>query len=274
MARRGRLRIGTSGWVYPHWRGIFYPRGLPAARWLPYYAEHFDTVEVNNTFYHLPTAAAVEGWRRAAPRGFLFSVKASRYLTHIKRLAPERGPIETFFGRAGMLGSHLGPILFQLPPTARADPGRLAGFLSALPRRHRYCFEFRHPSWFVEEVYTLLRRGRVALCVAEREGRASPLVVTARFVYMRFHGSAQAGGGYGARALRPWAERLGELLARGVDCYVYFNNDAGGHAVRDAQALCRLLAPAPRQGRHGGRGRAERRRPARRRSCRLIVPRA
>jgi uncharacterized protein YecE (DUF72 family) len=243
----GRLRIGTSGYVYPHWRGVFYPPRLPVRAWLPFYATAFDTVELNNPFYRLPAKAAFRQWRAAVPPGFLFAVKASRYLTHLKRLRQPRAPLDRLLRRVRPLGPTLGPILFQLPPQMHADPRRLAGFLRALGRQPhvpglRAALEVRHASWLVPEILDLLGKAGVALCL--HDARVLPVAgpVTTDFVYVRRHGTeAGYGGSYPPASLAADARRIRGWLAQGLDVYVYFNNDGGGAAVRDATRLRRLL---------------------------------
>jgi uncharacterized protein YecE (DUF72 family) len=234
--------IGTSGWHYPHWRGPFYPADLPGGQRLAYYLRFFDTVELNNTFYRQPTPAAVTAWRAAAPPGFLFSAKGSRFLTHMKKLKATPLGVRRFFSRVDALGRKLGPIVFQLPPRWALNAARLEEFLESLPPRHRYSFELRDPSWHVEEVYRILRRYRAAFCIYEIAGFASPLVVTTDLVYVRLHGPGPGPyqGSYSAEALREWARRIREWEAQGRRVYVYFDNDQAGHAARNALELKRL----------------------------------
>jgi uncharacterized protein YecE (DUF72 family) len=238
----GRARIGCSGWQYAHWRGDFYPEDLPAARWLEHYASRFDTVEVNNTFYRLPEAPVFASWRRRVPPGFCFALKASGYLTHRKRLRDPREPLQRFFSRARRLGDRLGPVLYQLPPRWRKDVERLRSFLARLPRRRPQAVEFRDPSWYAEDVYDALEESGVALCLHDHPGSASPAVSVGPFVYRRFHGPGlQYGGRYSDGALARAAEGLSREIDAGRDVYVYFNNDQGGHAPRDAQRLAGLI---------------------------------
>lgn len=237
-----RFLVGTSGWNYPHWRSRFYPPGLPSRRWLEYYAQLFPTVEINNTFYQLPARDTFAGWRAAVPATFVFAVKASRFITHIKRLRQSRGPVGRLLARARPLGRTLGPVLFQLPPTFRCDEARLEAFLANLPSGVRYAVEFRHESWHRPSVYALLRRRRVACCISDGPGIPLRVVRTAPFVYVRFHGPAGIGAGrYSEEALREWAARLKDLCGTGT-AYVYFNNDAEAYAVANAQTLTDLLA--------------------------------
>jgi len=238
----GRVWIGTSGWHYGHWRGVFYPPGLPPRSWLAYYAARFDAVELNNTFYQLPPASHFDAWRAQVPPGFLFAVKLSRYVTHLKRLLEPREALRNFERRVRRLGPHLGPVLVQLPPRFRADAARLDRFLGVAPRSLRFAVEFRDPSWLSEEVFRVLRRHGAALCVHDLLPD-HPFEVTADFVYLRFHGTEGAyAGGYSPQKLAAVARRLAEVWRARRAAHAYFNNDVGGFAVRDAAALRRHLA--------------------------------
>ena len=240
MAAALGARVGCSGWQYQHWRGVFYPAGLPQSAWLEYYAERFDTVEINNTFYRLPEASAFREWRRRAPARFTYAVKASRFLTHMKKLKDPEEPIARFFGRARELGPAFGPVLFQLPPRWPVNIDRLNAFLQALPRRRRLAIEFRDASWYSPAVFALLKKYRVALCLHDMPGSASERRVTGPFVYVRFHGShslQKYSGTYSDAALDGWAEWLAGCLKSGRPVYAYFNNDVGGHAPKDAVRL-------------------------------------
>lgn len=239
------LWVGTSGYVYVHWRrGIFYPEGLRQRDELAYYAERFRTVELNNPFYRLPAPESFDRWRDAVPDDFLYAVKASRYISHIRRLRDAADSVALFMERAERLGPKLGPILFQLPPTYPADLAVLRRFLDELPRGHRWVVEFRHPSWQAPEAYDTLADRGVALCIPVG-GRVRPdLVTTAPFVYIRMHAGAGAGGGFTGDQLQWWARRLRALGRAGKDRFVYFNNDPGGHAPRDARTLLDLLRVA------------------------------
>jgi uncharacterized protein YecE (DUF72 family) len=238
------IRVGTSGWHYKHWRGPFYPEKLPASRMLEHYLEHFDTVELNNTFYRLPSDEAVDAWREAVPPGFLYAVKGSRFLTHMKKLKDAGQGLERFFERADRLRRRLGPVVFQLPPRWGPDLPRLEAFLEALPHRHRYSFELRDPSWHTEEVYRILRRHRVAFCVYDLAGFESPRLLTTDFAYVRLHGPTDRAyqGSYTDAALAGWVKRIAEWSADVRAVYVYFDNDQAGYAVRDALRLKRGLA--------------------------------
>ncbi|MCL4299620.1 MAG: DUF72 domain-containing protein [Anaerolineae bacterium] len=237
-----RCHIGTSGWVYPHWRGVFYPSDLPQSRWFDFYARHFTTVEINNSFYRLPAETTFDRWQAQAPPGFIYAVKANRFLTHLKRLKDVAEPLERFLSRARRLGHTLGPILWQLPPRWHADPVRLETFAALLPTDVTNVFEFRDPSWFVPAVREILERFRLGFCVFDMPNLPCPLWVTSAVVYLRFHGAETTyAGRYGRAGLEPWAERIRQWLAEGRTVFAYFNNDAFGHAVEDAQLLQELM---------------------------------
>jgi uncharacterized protein YecE (DUF72 family) len=242
MSAVGRIRIGTSGYVYRHWRkGVFYPVGLKAREELAYYASHFPTVELNNPFYRLPTAEMFQRWRDATPADFEFAVKASRYITHVKRLRDVGEELALFMERAEHLGPKLGPILFQLPPNLQADAPRLREFLPLLSSDRRWVLEFRHPSWHTDEVYRLLAERQVALCIPVGGGVHPDRITTAPFSYIRMHRGQRPGGGFTNQELRSWASQVRALSDAGKNVYVYFNNDWEGHAVRDAVKLEELL---------------------------------
>jgi uncharacterized protein YecE (DUF72 family) len=235
------VRIGCSGWVYEDWRGDLYPEDLPQRRWLERYAEVFDTVEVNNTFYRLPSVAAVENWVAETPDDFVFAVKGSRYTTHVKRLIEFRRYSERFFERIEPLASSgkLGPVLWQLPANYRRNEERLAAALDCLSERPgRHAFEFRHASWFTEEVYALLRRHDAALVIGDDPKRPfQTRELTAAWTYVRLHrGSAGRRGNYSARELVPWRRRIAAWRAR-TEVFAYFNNDWSGYAPRNALEL-------------------------------------
>ena len=236
------IRIGTSGWHYEHWRGVFYPPRLPARERLRFYCQAFDTVEVNNSFYRLPGEAAVRQWRETVPEGFLFAIKASRLITHMRKLKDVDVPLAAFLGRMDLLGDRLGPVLFQLPPGWRANVPRLRDFLRLLPSGRRYAFEFRDPSWFDLAVYRELERAGAAFCQYQLGETVSPSVVTADFVYMRLHGpGGPYQGRYGEEGLKPWLGRMEGVLRKGLDLYCYFDNDERGYAVMDALLLRKML---------------------------------
>ena len=237
--------IGTSGWQYADWRGRFYPRRMPQRQWLGYYAEHFRTVEVNNAFYRLPEADTFTRWREATPDDFVIGVKASRYLTHVRRLKDPAEPVGRLLDRAQHLGDQLGPVLLQLPPNFRADLPALGATLEAFPRTVRVAFEPRHGSWHTDATFELLEEFGAAFCLSDTLGRRSPIRRTAGWGYLRLHeGRAAPAPCYGRTALATWARRLAALWGQGDDVYVYFNNDRGGCAVRDAHRFALAVTTA------------------------------
>ena len=242
--RKGeQVRVGTSGFSYPHWRGRFYPEGLPQRQWLAHYMQHFDTVEVNSTFYHLPRETTMESWRDQAPDGFVFALKASRFITHVKLLRDAKEPLEEFLRRAGLLADHLGPVLFQLPPRFKKDSETLGSFLKLLPDGLVSAFEFRDDSWHCEETFELLAAGGACFCTHDMPGAPSPRRAVGPAAYVRFHGPGERySGSYPDALLRDWARWMKEPWDAGRNIYAYFNNDIGGHAVANAQALRMLLA--------------------------------
>jgi uncharacterized protein YecE (DUF72 family) len=239
MSRAGcDIRVGTSGWYYDHWKELFYPAGLAKSKWFEHYAGHFDTVEINNTFYHLPKEQSVQRWHDLAPKGFLYAVKANRYITHIKKLKDSVEPLQRFFERVGLLKHKLGPILYQLPPSLHKDLDLLDTFIKLLPKSKTAVFEFRHRSWYSDDTYNLLRKLGVGFCIHDMPGKESPRVVTADIVYIRFHGTTgRYAGSYPKSALQDWAEWLREQAKTARGIYVYFNNDIGGHAINNAKQL-------------------------------------
>lgn len=239
------LYVGTSGWQYKDWRGAFYPRELKQDAWLEHYAERFQTVELNNSFYRLPDASTFAAWARRTPEDFVMAVKMSRFLTHIKRLKEPREPVERFFSRARRLGSKLGPVLVQLPPQLEVDLERLGEVLQLMPREVRVALEFRHESWFIEEVRDLLTEHGAALCLADSPRRRTPRWRTADWGFVRFHeGQARPRPCYGRRSLAAWTEAIAGMWSAGDDVYAYFNNDWHGCAVRDAIVFADLGAAA------------------------------
>lgn len=244
----GDVRIGCSGWNYQHWREVVYPKGCPPSRWLEHYATLFDTVEVNSTFYRLARRDAVARWLEQTPRGFVFALKASRYLTHMKRLTDLQPGIERFYDRVEPLveSPKLGPVVWQLPGNFHRDDDRLAAALAALPPG-RHCFEFRHASWFAAEVMALLRAHGVALVIGDRPHRPFQTYdITADFTFVRFHyGARGRRGNYSETELDQWARRVRELSAE-ADVFAYFNNDWEGFAVRNGQGLVARLGLTPR----------------------------
>jgi uncharacterized protein YecE (DUF72 family) len=236
------IHVGTSGWQYRDWRGTLYPDRLPLDRWLERHAEEFTVVEVNNSFYRLPELATFERWRERTPAGFTFAVKASRFLTHLKRLRDAEDGVRLLLERTAGLGDKLGPVLFQLPPRFPVDVPRLRTFLGWIPREVRCAWEFRDPSWLIDDVLELLDEASCALVLPDRPGFRGPLIVTGEWSYVRFHQGSRFGPDYRRDKLRRWAERIAALPAR--DVWVFFNNDPGGAAVRDARFLREALARA------------------------------
>jgi uncharacterized protein YecE (DUF72 family) len=247
MARNGQVRVGTSGWIYKHWRGVVYPDGLPASRWLDFYARTFDTVELNNSFYRLPSVAVFRGWAAQAPPGFLFAVKASRYLTHMKKLKDPEEPLENVLGRARELGRRLGPVLYQLPPGWHVNLERLRHFLKLLPAGITHVLEFRDPTWYAPEVRAALEEFEVSFCMHDLRGEPSPEWVTGPAVYVRFHGPTTRAyaGRYAKDHLHEWAKRIEEFRRAGRHVYAYFNNDDSGYAFANARELRELLGLEP-----------------------------
>ena len=267
------IRIGTSGWHYEDWAGLFYPAGLSKNKWLEYYCRHFDTVEINNTFYQLPKEKTFENWRKQAPKDFLFTLKANRYITHVKRLKEPEGPLERFFERANLLQEHLGPVLYQLPPSFHKDLARLKSFLQALkhvilnaaqrsekslPRRPgslsasrrlkrpakqnkdliKAIFEFRHESWFSQDTYDLLKEFNAAFCIHDLVGIPTPRVVTSDVIYIRFHGpTGKYEGEYCKSALQSWTKWIKDHIKGQKVVYAYFNNDYHAYAIKNAKTL-------------------------------------
>jgi uncharacterized protein YecE (DUF72 family) len=237
-----RIRIGTSGWSYDYWAGCFYPEHLAAAGRLGFYASRFGTVEVDATFYRLPSEHAVVAWRDAVPEGFVFAVKGSRLITHFRRLGDIDEELEAFMRRMSMLGDKLGVVIWQLPPNLTADVELLARFLTRLPAGSvRHAVEFRHESWLADETFAVLRAHNAAHVHVSSDAMPQNFTPTADFVYVRFHGTASYHGAYERPALEPWAAFLRQQAEQGRDCFAYFNNDAEGHAPADAARLVDML---------------------------------
>jgi uncharacterized protein YecE (DUF72 family) len=237
--------VGTSGWQYAHWRGRFYPKGVAQARWLEHYAARFATVESNAAFYRLPEAHTFEAWAERTPDDFVMAVKASRYLTHVRRLRDPAEPVARLLERASGLGPKLGPVLLQLPPDLKADLELLAATLAAFPAKVRVAVEPRHDSWWTDELRELLVERGAALCLADSPRRRTPVWRTADWGYLRLHeGRASPHPCYGRTALATWARRLAELWPRSAELFVYLNNDPQGCAVRDARWLAQAAARA------------------------------
>ena len=233
------IRIGTSGYHYRHWIGPFYPPKTSTAKMLEYYVRHFDTLELNNSFYRLPTVNAFECWRDSTPSNFIFAVKASRFITHNKKLKDPENALENLLPRAENLDQKLGPVLFQLPPKWKVNVERLENLLEILPREHRYAFEFRETSWMKPEVNRVLKRFNAAFCIYELAGYHSSLDVTADFAYVRLHGPEQGKyqGSYSDERLGEWAKWIEAQSGPLKAIYVYFDNDQHGYAARNALTL-------------------------------------
>ena len=241
------IRIGCSGWNYRHWRELFYPKGLPQRRWFDFYAEHFDTVEINNSFYRLPKAETFEAWRAQAPPGFCYAVKANRFLTQAKKLKDCAEPLARMMPPFRALGERLGLILYQLPPRFRINLERLESFLALAPKDVTNVFEFRDPSWYTEETLALLDRHGASFCVHDMPGSATERIAVGRAAYVRFHGGAgKYWGRYSDEALLGWTDWLVEQARAGRTVWAYFNNDIQAHAIHDAQTLKAMVAQAVR----------------------------
>ncbi len=237
-----QIRIGTSGWHYDHWVGPFYPEGTQPKHFIDAYSRVFDAAEINNTFYRLPSKEVLAEWRDATPKDFVFACKASRYITHMKKLKDPKQSSARLFERIAVLGDKLGPLLFQLPPNWTVNAERLDGFLGALPKDHRYAFEFRDESWFTPEIHDILRRHGAAFCAYDLAGRRSPVELTADFSYVRLHGPDGAyKGQYDDKTLKGWASQFLDWRANGKDAYCFFDNDEAGYAAQDARRLLDMI---------------------------------
>ncbi|OGO31029.1 MAG: hypothetical protein A2Z29_08135 [Chloroflexi bacterium RBG_16_56_11] len=230
--------VGTSGWHYDDWRGRFYPEKLPRSQWLEYYARTFMTLELNSTFYRLPTESALKNWYASSPPGFVFAIKVSRFITHIKRLKDCDEAIGNFMSRAALLHDKQGPLLYQLPPGLRRDDETLVAFLKKLPLALKHAFEFRHPSWFDDRIFDILAQYKAGFCVFDMPRLTSPLKATADFAYIRFHGhDGLYSGDYTDSELTDWAGKI-KALTKGLESvYIYFNNDIGGFALKNALTI-------------------------------------
>ena len=239
-----RIHIGTSGWHYPHWRGTFYPPEMKSGQFFEYYAQNFQTVEINNSFYHLPLVKTFQQWKENSPPDFIFALKASRFLTHMKKLKDVDAALSEMLERFSALGAKLGPIVFQLPPRWRVNAPRLAEFLSKLPRRFRYAIEFRNPTWHVPEIYTVLEKFNVAFCIFDFGSLHSPAQITSDMVYLRLHGPEDTpySGLYSSRQLTEWADSISAWAGQVKAIYCYFDNDQAGYAARNAADLQHIIA--------------------------------
>jgi uncharacterized protein YecE (DUF72 family) len=238
------IRVGTSGWHYDHWRGRFYPENVPKSRWFEHYAKNFDTVEINNTFYQLPKQKTFENWYKQAPDNFLYTVKANRYITHIKRLKDAEA-LDRFLQTVRIFREKLGPILYQLPPSMHQDLERLRAFLRLLPKKETAVFEFRHKSWFDRNTYELLNKFGAGFCVHDMPGNPSPRVVTGKIIYLRFHGTTgRYQGNYPDSELKKWSRWVKENRRAVHTVFAYFNNDYNAYAVSNAKQMREKLVLA------------------------------
>jgi uncharacterized protein YecE (DUF72 family) len=237
------IRIGTSGWYYDHWKERFYPPGLAKSKWFEHYAQHFNTVEVNNTFYHLPTPQTLTRWRDLAPESFLYAVKANRYITHIKRLKDTAEEVRRFFDVVGLLKEKLGPILYQLPPSLHKDLDLLGSFIKLLPKKSPAVFEFRHESWYEQDTLELLGRLGAGFCIHDLGELTTPRTITGEMAYIRFHGTTgRYSGNYTDKMLADWIGWIKQNKKNVTGIYAYFNNDAHAYAIVNAKQLKNLLA--------------------------------
>ncbi len=242
----GKIYIGTSGWHYRHWIGTFYQPGTKSAEQFEFYKQSFSTVEINNSFYRLPSPEEFKNWRKESSDEFLFVVKASRFITHNKKLKDPEETVKRFFENVRYLKEKLGPILFQLPPSWKKNAERLEAFLDVLPKKYRYVFEFRNETWYDEDIIDLLKKHNCAFCIYELAGHTSPAYVTADFVYVRLHGpgNSKYQGSYSQKQLTEWAKQCHAWQREGLDVFVFFDNDEKGYAAFNAQSLKSLCNSA------------------------------
>lgn len=246
LKANSKLYIGTSGYSYPHWENnVFYPKGLAKTKQLEYYAKHFNTVEMNYPFYRLPSSKSFSNWRKRTNKDFVFAIKVSRYITHIKRLHRCKTAWKTFLKRALHLKNKLGPFLFQLPPNWKKDLNRLKEFMEMIREtdsKYRFVLEFRHPTWFSEDVYQILKKQKnISLCLADSPQWPFKEIITGDFVYIRMHGGKILyTSNYSEKELKDWAKKIKKYLKQNLDVYVYFNNDAQGFAIKNAKELLKF----------------------------------
>jgi uncharacterized protein YecE (DUF72 family) len=244
---RGSIHIGCSGWVYKHWRGILYPEGLAQTRWFHRYAEEFDTVEINASFYRVPKAETFDGWRNKAPEGFCYAVKVNRFITHLKKLVGVEETLNEFVALARKLGPALGPLLYQLPPSLKLNLDRLEAFLKLIPADLGNVFEFRNTSWYEPETYALLDRYGASFCVHDMPGSKTGRIAVGPIAYVRFHGGeGKYWGRYSDEGLLSWTDWILEQSRSGRPVWCYFNNDIHGHAIHDAQTLKSMVGQMSR----------------------------
>ena len=240
-----KVHVGCSGWHYDHWRSLFYPAGLAKTQWLQFYAGQFDTVELNSSFYHLPSEKTFASWRESTPDNFIFAVKVSRFITHVKRLRNLGSAMDKFLTHAASLKEKLGPLLYQLPPNMKRNDELLRNFVSALPPEYQHVFEFRHESWIDYSVFRILQEYKVGLCVFDMPGLSCPLIATSDFAYIRLHGSESLYSScYSSEELSRWAQKTIQLAGEVRAVHIYFNNDAQAFAVRNALSLSKLTSTA------------------------------
>jgi len=243
MAKDVFCYIGTSGWHYKHWKGPFYPKDFPEKEFLPFYSNYFNSVEINNSFYKLPDKNTLKRWRQTVRDDFIFAVKASRYITHMKNLKEPQKSLSNFLSTISNLKDKLGPILFQLPPNWHVNPKRLEAFLAALPDGQCYAFEFRDKTWFNQDVYNLLSEYNAAFCIYDLKGKRSPETITADFVYIRLHGPSDVAyqGSYSKWQLNRWVKKFRAWMNEGKDVYCFFDNDQRGFAAKNALTLQHII---------------------------------
>lgn len=236
------LYIGTSGWVYTHWKENFYPVKLSEKNYLNFYSSYFSTVEINSTFYRIPTEKTIKNWQLQVPNDFIFSLKANQYITHLKRLKEFPRTTTRFFETIALFGNNLGPILFQLPPSFKINLERFEEFIEQLPKKSLYVFEFRNPSWYIDKIYELLRKHNISLCITDLNGHLSPIEITSAFTYIRLHGPQKSyQGSYDKQALKKWKHRIEEFLSKNKKVFCYFDNDEKGYAIKDASTLKKMI---------------------------------
>lgn len=242
MVNEKRIYIGTSGWVYDHWKERFYPKNLSRHKLLTYYSEQFNSVEINNTFYKLPKRKTVKNWYDNSKENFIFSVKANRYITHMKNLKDSKEPIDNLLDRISILKEKLGPILFQLPPQWHKNISRLKNFLNVLPKKNIFVMELRHSSWFDQDILNLLKEKNISLCIHDIKGEFSPQKITSEVIYIRFHGpEGSYYNKYSHKEIKIWAKKIYDWYDDNLDIYVYFNNDAQARAIENARELRKEL---------------------------------
>jgi uncharacterized protein YecE (DUF72 family) len=240
--KKKKIYVGTSGWNYDHWKGPFYPKDIKPKDEFKYYIDHFKTVEINSTFYRLPSKKTLLNWKKSSPKDFIFSIKASRYITHVKRLKEPKKSLSIFLSLIKNIKPKLGPILFQTPPNWKVNIKRFENFIKFLDKNYKYAFEFRDRSWLIEDIFDLLKKNNLAFCIYDLQGFQTPIEITADFVYVRLHGPKSAySGSYSKKNLKKWAKLFKKLKKNKLDIFCYFNNDEKAYAVKNAQEFKRLI---------------------------------